>query len=372
MLDYSYIFGIGIIFVLICVISYLSIYKIFIYVPQTKQIYIDPELHSKDVICSHNPKKCVKDDDCDNCIESSKSQGELEITCQEIPRTSLQSKKYGKSGGKYCLPKKADQPCNQKLGGMWTWSGYSSLEGTGLSQEWDCVCTIPEIAAGNGCPLNANICQGGDFYYDATGKDSNTPPHPVHCRCPENSVKILTSNGSIICSPYNAGYCADEKGDYNEEICSNFFTDPNDKICGLDPRTGTPNDCGIKISTSNNYKMNDIMCADLLNDNNKKTCMPILNDKMNVRGVKKCHELSRIDLAHVGELCGGIPKGFTKTVLDDEKNTLCNYIITTDSCKDDLATAIKNPAKSCEDLDYSTVFNIGIKCKAFPSEILSI
>jgi len=366
-MNYSYIVGLVIIFIIIIIFSFLSIYKTFVYSPIPQEVFIDPELRTPNKECSVNPQLCTVDKDCENCVESQN----VEITCQDMNRSELQSKKYGKSGGKYCLPKKADQPCNEKLGGMWAWSGYSGLEGTPGAQEWDCLCTIPEIAASNGCKLNNNICKGGEFNYDALGAQSNTPPLPVHCKCPEGHVKVWTENQAILCVPYGPGFCADEKGVYNEEICKSFFSNPNDNICGLEPKTGV-NDCGTPAPKPD-HKINNIMCADLVDKKNKGNCIKDLNDQMKTRGVSKCHDLSILDLSLVGKKCKGIPEIFSQNMIDNEKKNLCAYINAKDTCAATLKTELDNAKmKTCSELEYETVFSLGKKCNAFPAEILSI
>jgi len=366
-MNYPYIVGLLIILIIIILFSFLSIYKIFIYSPVAQEVFIDPDLRDTSKECSTTPQLCTQDKDCKSCREAN----EVEVTCQDINRSVLQAKKYGKTGGKYCLPKKADQPCNEKLGGMWTWSGFSGLDGLPSSQEWDCLCTLPEIAASNGCALNSNICKGGKFEYDSQGAQSNTPPLPVHCTCPEGHVKIWTENGAILCVPYSPGFCADEKGVYNQEICRNFFPNPNDNICGLEPKDGV-NDCG-NPAPKPDHKINYIMCADLVDKKNKNNnCISALNDQMKTRGVSKCHDLSILDLSLVGSKCEGIPFKFTQNIIDDEKKNLCEYINAKDSCADSLKASFDSKKTTCTQLDYDTVFNLGKNCGAFPAEILSI
>lgn len=374
-MNFAYTIGLIVIFIIACLLSYLSIYKTFIYSPVAKQVFIDPDLHSKAVDCLSTPKKCTQNNDCKNsCLNTE------EMICQEMSRSELQAKKFGKTGGKYCLPKKADQPCNENYGGMWTWSGYSGLDGTTAAQQWDCLCTLPEIAAGNGCPLNNNICKGGEFTYDARGEQSNTPPLPVHCKCPEGNVKIWAENGSILCIPFNPGYCADEQGTYNKDICSNFFSNPNDTICGIEPKSGV-NDCGFPAPKPN-YEINKIMCTDLVDKKNKtaEACIPQVNSMMATRGVSKCSQLSVLDLSRIGKKCGGIPDGYTENIIDKEKKNLCDYINTTTKCNGTLKGKIATlPAptspkttNTCKDLDFDDIYNIGINCNAFGKDIISI
>jgi hypothetical protein len=178
----------------------------FTYYPPVISGYINPNAQPKDPICSETPIECNIDDDCGKCIDSEA----YNIKCTTLKRNSNQSKHYGEEK-KYCLPEKPEKPCNEKLGGVWTWTGWASKGG-----EWDCMCTYPEIAGGNGCSkLNPNVCKGGKYTYSAIGADRG--PRLTDCECPPTHIRIHTNKGIPMCIKKNKGSCP------NEAICQSFY-----------------------------------------------------------------------------------------------------------------------------------------------------
>lgn len=170
------------------------------YRPEFEATYINPGQGSVNPVCQKERITCNTDADCSKCIDN------IEMKCVDITRTDDQSKNYGK-GGKYCLPEKPYFGCNAKNGGIWTWTGWSDTE----RMEWDCLCTYPQIAGGPGCEnLNANVCVGGEWNYDAT--TASEPPSPMNCNCPVNHHLLSTQpKGVPLCIPHIEYTCDGKK-----------------------------------------------------------------------------------------------------------------------------------------------------------------
>lgn len=143
------------------------------------------------LIKPHGPCQPGKGPCQDNvdCLPSSNK-----LTCQRVS-SDLADKR--------CLPKVPDHPCNEKLGGVWVWSGT----------KWFCKCTYPEIVGSNGCQqVNPNVCQGGKYTFDAR---KGKPPNLQDCQCKKGSIRFLDSHSIPVCitpqknSPcYSKGSCA--------------------------------------------------------------------------------------------------------------------------------------------------------------------
>ena len=175
---------------LIIVLSVVSIGG-FIYTPSAPKTSTITAGHwsTTQPVCSEKATKCVTDADCSKCEDKDV----FDITCKKLS-----------SGKKYCLPRKPTKPCNQKLGGVWTWSGWADTN----TKEWECMCTLPEIAGNIGCTkLNPNVCKGGKYNYSAIG--SKRGPLPSDCICPENTFQIVTENNVPMCIPKSEGICPD-------------------------------------------------------------------------------------------------------------------------------------------------------------------
>lgn len=160
-------------------------------------------------ICSQNPIECSTNADCNKCLDSET----FELSCQKLSRNPEQRQAYGESK-KYCLPKKPNKPCNEDLGGIWTWTGWAD---TGV-MEWECLCTYPHFAGNKGCTkLNPNVCRHGLFGpYSATV--ANRGPNAGDCVCREEYVKVVTTSGIPMCIPKNEGPCT------NAVSCSAFYS----------------------------------------------------------------------------------------------------------------------------------------------------
>lgn len=186
------------VFIIVIVITILLFLVIlgFLYVPR---IYIgspiQPITSGIKPVCLSEQVECLVDSDCAHCDDI------LDITCQNM------------GGKRYCLPAKPDKQCNEDLGGVWTWTGWASVD----RKEWDCLCTYPEISGNRGCTkINPNVCAGGEYTYSA--KIKNRGPLPSDCTCPSTSVKIVTENNIPMCIPLHPGICADDT------VCKSFYT----------------------------------------------------------------------------------------------------------------------------------------------------
>jgi hypothetical protein len=167
--------------------------------PKFVPIHINPNTSPINPLCATTPTTCENDSDCTKCLDNTV------MRCTSTSTSSVQ---------KFCLPSKPEKPCNEKLGGVWTWTGWGR-EGNHTSAEWECMCTYPEIAGNIGCTrLNPNVCRGGVFSFDASG---GRGPSPNDCVCGPNTFKIITPSNVPQCVPKNEWYCHDL------ESCKNFY-----------------------------------------------------------------------------------------------------------------------------------------------------
>jgi hypothetical protein len=176
--------------------------------PLIKTAYINPNVSSTRPMCMDKPIECNTDNDCRQCNDA------ITMKCIEMKRSPDQRKAYGNIHNKYCLPEKPNKPCNEKLGGIWTWTGWSG----GNRKEWDCLCTYPEIAGNVGCThLNPNVCNLGVYNYDA--RTATRGPNPGDCKCTEpHYTKIITDTNVPLCIKKGDGYCP------NDKVCHNFYS----------------------------------------------------------------------------------------------------------------------------------------------------
>lgn len=193
---------IGIVGVIIVILLSFAVIG-FVYTPTTTATFLNPASSPTNPVCSEKAVECTTNADCTHC----KDNDIFEIRCEEVG-----GGKFGKRK-KYCLPKKPQKPCNEDLGGVWTWTGWASSG----NKEWECLCTYPEIAGNRGCTaLNPNVCKGGVFNYSA--RHSNRGPVPSDCVCPDGTVHIVSEDDVPMCIPVHPGICPDEK------ICRSFYT----------------------------------------------------------------------------------------------------------------------------------------------------
>ena len=192
----------------VVIISIFLIIKGINYSPPLGEVYIEPGDGKTNPICQQEKVSCNTDADCSKCVDNE------EMKCVEIKRSSEQEKKYGKSG-KYCLPAKPKTGCNEKNGGIWTWTGWSSDN----RMEWDCLCTYPQIAGGAGCQeLNANVCSGGTWNYDA--RTATSAPTVKNCTCPKGTQLLATKPNNVpICVPASKFLCE------SKEMCETMYSD---------------------------------------------------------------------------------------------------------------------------------------------------
>lgn len=194
-----------IITLLIIILSCLIIIGMFIK-PVSSTTYINAHSGIINPLCMDTPIECQKDNDCSKCSDG------IQMKCMELKRGPHQKEVYGNIHNKYCLPEKPDKPCNEKNGGIWTWTGWA-----GNRKEWDCLCTYPEIAGNIGCThLNPNVCNLGEYTYDA--RTAKRGPIPDDCKCAPHFVKIITENNVPLCIKKQDGYCP------NEKVCHNFYS----------------------------------------------------------------------------------------------------------------------------------------------------
>ncbi len=140
--------------------------------------------------CTPGKVPCTDDVDCLRCSNKLK----IRLTCQKVS---------SKVSERRCLPRSPLEPCNEKLGGVWAWSGT----------KWFCSCSYPEIAGVKGCQhVNPNVCQGGKYTFDAR---KGQPPSIKDCKCKKGSIRFLNSRSIPVCvtpdkkSPcYSKGSCA--------------------------------------------------------------------------------------------------------------------------------------------------------------------
>lgn len=204
----------GLLIGLLVVFSLLAILVIWgiVYRPKFVQTYVEPGAGGDTKpLCLATPVPCETNEDCQACGDN------VETQCVELARhTPEQEKVYGKSG-KFCLPAKPEQKCNEKLGGLYVWTGWSEIN----RQEFDCLCSYPEIAGGPGCSqLNPNVCQGGTYTYDAV-KDKRGPK-PSDCKCGSGHNLMVPRGveGAVpLCIPADEWLCKDKA------MCEGMYSD---------------------------------------------------------------------------------------------------------------------------------------------------
>lgn len=139
------------------------------------------------VKCLSEGQPCTSDVDCLLCTDK----GSYQFTCQ----------KASKHSHSYCLPKKPNTSCNEKLGGTWDWTGWRDT-----IQGWACNCIYPEIAGTSGCKINSHVCSKGRYAFDAT----KAAPQPSDCKCPLNSYLVVSRNQVPLCIPKDNGLCSSD------------------------------------------------------------------------------------------------------------------------------------------------------------------
>ena len=144
--------------------------------------------------CTGQLVTCSTDSDCSQtCIESREG---IEMTCQNVNRyTNDQVTNFGNSQ-KICAPANAVINCNEKYGGVLTWTGFPELN----NMQWNCLCSYPNLASGPGCSLNADVCSGGNYTWDVTNPNSSNPSTAT-CTCPYDKQLIVGTDNVPRCVP---------------------------------------------------------------------------------------------------------------------------------------------------------------------------
>lgn len=178
-----------------------------VYNPKYAPYVIDPARGIANPICQRQKTVCQTDADCKKCVDAE------EMSCVPLDRNKNQEVKYGKSE-KVCLPTLPDKPCNKENGGIWTWTGWADTE----SMEWDCLCTYPNIAGGEGCEnLNPDVCKEGNWTYNAS--TATDAPIPGDCACPSGMHLISTEPSQTpMCVPSGPGICD------NKQMCEKMYS----------------------------------------------------------------------------------------------------------------------------------------------------
>ena len=155
-------------------------------IPKAIQISTTPGTFSSE--CTKELVTCTSDTECRRvCQEQSEGK---EMSCQELSRTTPTQKTIYGPSQKVCAPTNATMDCNQKLGGLLTWTGWGGLP----VMDWECICSYPAYASTEGCKqINPNICGGSKnatgFKWDvSTGRD----PQYTDCTCPAGTTRIIS------------------------------------------------------------------------------------------------------------------------------------------------------------------------------------
>lgn len=164
------------------VILLLSISGLFIYIwhafsssssPPKKGSTVIPYQGDESVDCSSSKTLCNPSDptSCQNCLNAA------EMKCVPL------------NGENVCLPRQPDISCNTKNGGQYVWTGYGLTQ----DQEWQCLCTRPEIFNGPSCETpNPAYCSQGTI--DISQYETNKI-----CTCPNGTKMLLRKDNSPFC-----------------------------------------------------------------------------------------------------------------------------------------------------------------------------
>ena len=210
-MNYSFLLYGVLILLLICITIFIVIGLN--YRPKFADTPVSVKLAKEEIrsFCQEEKTTCDTDSDCNNkCLDN------IQLQCVNIERNDAQAKLYGE-GGKFCLPAKPTDECIKENGGIWAWSGWSSTD----RMEWNCLCSYPQLAGGNGCKLNPNVCTKGTWKYNAL-KD-NRAPSASDCECKSGDVLMETINieggigGIPLCIPKDSELCG------TDEMCLSTY-----------------------------------------------------------------------------------------------------------------------------------------------------
>lgn len=137
--------------------------------------------------CDQIPKKCEVNEDCASCV--------IESTCEDVSKI----KNKFNLKGKYCMPIKPQNKCNEDNGGVWVWSGWENIEGMG----WRCECQYQDAFGGPSCN-DQFICKGGKL--GEVTPDKN--PFNRKCECKNITC---TKNEDCVYGPCINGICVGQR-----------------------------------------------------------------------------------------------------------------------------------------------------------------
>ena len=193
----------------------LSISVLFIYIwhsisssssPPQKGSTIIPYQGSKSVDCSSSKTSCNPSDptSCQSCLDAA------QMKCVPL------------NGENVCLPKEPTISCNQTNGGQYVWTGYGMTQ----DQEWQCLCTRPEIFNGPSCDTpNPAFCSQGTVDMSQVQTDKI-------CKCPDGTKMLLRKDNSPFCVSTDPAKGGGENGLYGNfkphPDWKNVFFNPSD------------------------------------------------------------------------------------------------------------------------------------------------
>lgn len=153
----------------------------------TDKTIVNPMKDAFKVDCVHTRTPCDPND-LNSCSRSCNNPEEMQCInldlFQPIIKDSTGKTKDVNGGGYVCLPKQPDnEHCDFSNGGALVWTGYGFTD----SEDWGCLCTIPEIYTGPQCKnINPEFCSGG-----SVSINSNNYNLIDSCTCPPNTKKLI-------------------------------------------------------------------------------------------------------------------------------------------------------------------------------------
>ena len=164
--------------------------------PPQKGTTLIPYVGAKSVDCSSLKTTCNPSDptSCQNCLNPA------QMKCVPL------------NGENVCLPKTPDVSCNITNGGQYIWTGYGMTQ----NQDWQCLCTRPEIFNGPSCEIpNPAYCSQGKVDMSQTRTDKI-------CTCPAGTKMLLRKDNSPFCVSTDAA-----KGGGDNGLYGNFRQHPD-------------------------------------------------------------------------------------------------------------------------------------------------
>jgi len=141
------------------------------------------------------------------------------VVCDPSQENSCSSKcqepgmKCVKMNDEYvCLPREPDKNCNSQNGGKYVWTGYGFTQ----LEDWDCLCTHPEIYNGPSCDIkNPSYCSGGKL------GDVNSRLRDI-CTCPKDTDLLFRYSNTPMCVSTDPNAGGGERGLYG-----NYYKSPD-------------------------------------------------------------------------------------------------------------------------------------------------